>query len=118
MPIIFQKPDGSLRIMQLSNRHLTGQRLPGETVAEAVARLALAEQAKNPQDLADAVPTLVTMANMPADRAKRHKWRLSGGRCVVDDTVPDPPHPKQALLDEIDAASNIAQLRTAMKKLL
>ena len=118
MPIVWSKPDGSVRIMALSPRYLAGCRLSGETVAEAVTRIALSEQAKNPQDLSDAVPSLITTASLPADRTKRHKWRLSGGRCVVDDTVPDPPHPKQALLDEIDGASNIAQLRTAMKKLL
>ena len=118
MPIIFQKPDGSVRIMRLPNKYLAGLRLPNETTAEAVARLALAEQAKNPQDLADAVPQLVTEASLPTDRTKRHKWRLQGLQVVADDAVPDQPHPKQALLDEIDSASTMAQLRSVMKKLL
>lgn len=118
MPIIFQKPDGSVRIMRLSNKYLAGLRLGSETVADAVTRLAQSEQAKNPQDLADATVLLLKEADLPADRTKRHKWRLQGSQCIVDDTVPDLPHPKQSLLDEIDGASTMAQLRNVLKKLL
>jgi len=117
MPICWTKPDGSVRLMQLSPKFLADQALPGETTAETVARLAPLEQAKNP-DLADATFTLVTTANTPAERANRHKWRLRNGRVEVDAAVPDPPNPKQALLDAIEGATNLAQLKAAVKNLV
>jgi hypothetical protein len=57
-------------------------------------------------------------AKIPADRAARGKWRKNpaGAGVIVDVTVPDPPHPKQALLDAIDAAKTIAELKVLMKQ--
>lgn len=50
----------------------------------------------------------------------RHKWRKNpkGKGFVVDASVPDPPHPKQALLDEIDKAASVDELKALMKRLV
>ncbi len=52
---------------------------------------------------------------LPRKRSQRDKWRIKQGVIVEDLTIPDPPHPKQALLDAIDAATTLAQLRAAVK---
>ena len=117
MPIVWSKPDGSVRVMRLSDRWLTANQRPTETTSEAVVRLASLEQAKN-ADLSDATATVVTTANIPVDRSQRHKWRLQGQRCVVDPTVPNPPHPKQGLLDAIDNATTLAGLKAAVRQMV
>ena len=113
MPIIWQHPDGSIQVMNLSSRYLAGHHQADETTAQAVLRLARHQQTKNP-DLASASPILVKSADIPPDRTKRHKWRLQGSRCVVDDTVPDPVHPRQSLLDQINAAATLDQVKQSM----
>jgi hypothetical protein len=52
------------------------------------------------------------------DRSTRGKWRIKNGRIVVDATVPDPPHPRQALLDSIDSATSLDELKAAMRESL
>ena len=56
-------------------------------------------------------------ADVPTNRTQRDKWRLQGNQVRVDPTVPDRPHPRQALLDEIEAATTVAALKVAVKKL-
>ena len=60
------------------------------------------------------------LAFLPPDRSQRHKWRKhpSGRGVWIDPSVPDPPHPRQALLDEIDGANSLAELKRLMKKLV
>lgn len=104
---VFQNPDGSLLVMYLNE----SRRLAGETDAQFFLR----EQAKQPALVA--LPFIDTdTSNVPTDRAQRHKWRIAGGQLIVDLAVPNPPHPKQALLDEIDAANSVAQLRAALRR--
>ena len=117
MPIIWQHPDGSIQVMNLSSRYLAGHHQADETTAQAVLRLAQHQQTKNP-DLTPATPVLVKSADMPSDYTKRHKWRLQGSRCVVDDTVPDPPHPRQSLLDQINAAATLDDVKQRMADLV
>ena len=53
------------------------------------------------------------LAFLPPDRSQRHKWRKNPvGRGVwVDSTVPDLLHPKQARMNEINAATSVADLK-------
>ena len=113
MPIVFSKPDGSVHVLHLSEKWLAANRLPSETTAEAVARLADGQREKH-AILSDATMQLVPTAQMPADRAKRHKWRRQAGQCVVDDSVPDRVHPQQTILDRINAAATLDQTKQAM----
>ena len=66
----------------------------------------------------ESVEALITA--LPGDRSERHKWRKNplGKGCVVDALVPDPPHPKQALLESINSATTIAQLKVAMREMI
>lgn len=107
MPIIWQMPDGSLQVTRLAQTPVPG---PGETVSDAVMRLARVVQAKTPS-LAGGIPTLVTTAGIPTSRLHRNKWRLQGTVVVPDLTLPDPPHPKQARMDEINSATTVADLK-------
>ena len=47
-----------------------------------------------------------------------HRWRIRNGKVVDDPTVPDPPHPRQDVLDQIDAATTIAQLKAVVRKVV
>ena len=55
-------------------------------------------------------------ALLPSSRADRTKWRKNpnGRGVIVDLTIPDPPHPRQALLDAIQGATTIAQLKALL----
>ena len=55
---------------------------------------------------------------LPDEKTPRHQWRLVAGQVVVDPAVPDPPHPKQALLDAIDAASSLAEMKAILKRVV
>lgn len=83
MPIVWEKPDGRLRITQLAEEWLERNRQEGESTAGAVARLAEAIRAKIP-DLDDAVPTLVKRADVPDERTDRARWRLRDGKVIVE----------------------------------
>ena len=117
MPIVWVKADGSLEIQRIALTYLERERLPGEPTDVAVMRLALRLQSKVPS-LVGLTPQLVTEANLPPDRTQRHKWRLQGGRVQVDLTVPDPPDPKKAKKDAIDAAVTLADLKAVLKVII
>jgi len=55
---------------------------------------------------------------LPRKRSQREKWRIRGGAIVVDPTVPDPPHPKQALLDAIQRAQSLDDLKALMAQVV
>jgi len=55
---------------------------------------------------------------LPRKRSQREKWRIRGGQVVIDPTVPDPPHPKQALLDEIDGAQSLEEVKALLKRVV
>ena len=52
-------------------------------------------------------------------RDDRHKWRKhpTDLAVVVDTKVPDPPNPKQAMLDEIDQAATLDDVKVLLRKL-
>ena len=106
---VFQNPDGNVRLMHLNERY----RRANETDEEFLAR----ETAKQPE-LAGLLFADVDATTILADRSKRHAWRLNAGTVIADLTVPDPPHPKQALLDEIASATTIVALRAVLTKVV
>lgn len=69
-------------------------------------------------DSADALEQMLPKLAGRVDRSKRHAWRWQGNRVIVDPTVPDPPKPRQPLIDEVNAATTIAALKAAILKLL
>ena len=119
MPIFWKHADGSLAQTVLTDSFLEQERLPEETTAQAVERLARDHvQQKNPA-LKDCELFLVKSAGVPADRSKRYAWRLNGtGKVAVDATVPAPPHPKQALLDQVKAAGTMDELKTILGEII
>ena len=119
MPIVWIMPDGSVRTTQIVEDVLARARRPEETVEQTVLRMATIIQAKTPS-LAGGVAHLVTTAEMPADRSQRFRWRAhpSGRGVLVDLSVPVPPHPRQQLLDEIAAATTVADLKVVMRTLV
>lgn len=62
----------------------------------------------------------VIAAFLPPDRTQRHKWRRNpaGRGVIVDPTVPDPPHPRQALLDRTNSANTVAELKAVIADLI
>lgn len=102
---VFQTTDGSVRVMHLNERH----RRKGETDAQFFAR----EAAKQPE-LEGLSFVDVDKAGLPQRREARHKWRVRNGRVIEDTTVPDLPHPKQAILDAIEAAKDLDTLKAEL----
>jgi hypothetical protein len=99
MPIAIALPSGDVWFMTLNEERLQAALNPRETKDETVLRLARLDLAKiqlNPgASLKNALPpALVKTADVPTDREKRHAWRLSGGKVIVDATIPDPPKGK------------------------
>src|SRR3990167_1941715 len=99
---VFTHLDGSVRVMHLNERH----RQPGETDSQFFTR----ETAKQ-KDLATVHFIDVDAADLPASRTQRGKWRVLASRVVVDLSVPDPPHPKQVLMDDVARANTLAELK-------
>lgn len=110
----FQAPGGNVRVVHPNPK----MRLPEETDDAFIARIGANVVVKDP-----------TLAGLPfvdvqqtaidgLSRAQRHKWRIQGQTAAIDPTVPDPPHPKQALLDQVDAATTIAGLKVVIKALI
>ena len=56
--------------------------------------------------------------SVPTDRATRHQWRSGPGRkgVIVDTKVGPPPHKRQNLLDTIDKAKDVDDLKAALKR--
>jgi hypothetical protein len=86
LPIVWQRPDGSLIVQYILDGYLTAQTAEGESTTDAVTRLATQLQAKVPE-WAGLPFTLVPSANMPATNAKRDGWRLVGDRVIEDDAA-------------------------------
>ncbi len=57
------------------------------------------------------------VSNLPPERTKRNKWRLNPSNSVfVDDSVPDTPHPRQELVDRIERAGSVDELKQLLKE--
>ena len=108
---VFTNPDGSVRVLRLNARH----RGVEETETQFLER----ETAKQ-ADLMALSFVDVDEAQLPSSRMKRHAWRVNPARTalIVDPGVPDPPHPRQALLDALDQATTIDQLKGLMKQMV
>ena len=119
MPIVWIMPDGSVRTTHIVEDVLAHARRPEETVEQTVLRLATIIQAKTPS-LTGGVAHLVTTAEMPADRSQRFRWRKhpSGRGILVDPSIPTPPHPRQALLNELATATTLTDLKLVLQKVL
>ena len=61
---------------------------------------------------------LLDDTTLPPSRTRRHAWRLSNGRVVEDPTIPNPSSLKQALREEVEAATTVAALKAALLKVL
>lgn len=56
---------------------------------------------------------------IPVDRVSRHKWRKGpNNSIIVDSSIPDLPHPKRELIEELNAATTIAQVKAILRKIL
>ena len=104
---IWYEPSGAVKITTFVDGADPG------TVARVLIQDGHVHQASTFEDY-ESEPEL--LAKLPADRSQRAKWRkdvLNGG-VMIDLTVPDPPHPKQALLNAVDQAKTIADLKTIL----
>lgn len=112
---IYQLPDGSLTsISPAWNDRLWGfGKTPHQTEAEWYAWAVSYRIPAHYLNLGD-----YEMASLPQNRTHRHKWRVTAGQVQPDLTLSDPPHPKQVLLEQIDQAASVAQLKVLMAKLV
>lgn len=109
---VLQNADGTLRIIIPAPK----ARRADETEEAFFARACAETIAKNPS--LQGLPAVdLDDGELPQERPRRrHAWRLSFGRIVVDPAAPEPPHPQQALLDEIATATTVSALRAALAK--
>jgi hypothetical protein len=110
---VFQNADGSVRILSVNDRH----RLAGETDAQYFARETVKAESVQP-GLSTLPSTDMDASSLPASPRDQHKWRVVGNRVVVDLAVPDLLHPRQALLDELNAALSMRDLQFVLAKVI
>ncbi len=105
---VFKNPDGSISIVHPNEKY----RNRGEPDVEFYSRVFNKAMSSDPA--LDGLPSEdIDSSDLPPDRSKRHKRRLNpANKVVVDPSVPDPPHPRQKLLDGIESATTVAQLKT------
>ena len=60
----------------------------------------------------------VDESTIPANRSQRHKWRVKNGEVKIDPSVPDPPHPRQALLARAATANTVGELKQVLVDLI
>ena len=113
---VFQNSDGSVRITRINLR----ARLEG--IPRLSERNFLDQETTKDPSLAGLPFQDINEADIPANRVNRDKWRLQqvGNKfvCRVDNTVPDKPHPKQAMIDRANAATGVAELKAILADLL
>jgi hypothetical protein len=83
MPVCYVKPDGTISLLTIAAEYLATHWREGDTATDTVIRCAVMIQAKVPR-YAGATVTTVRTQDVPTDRSERSKWRLQGGRVVVD----------------------------------
>lgn len=108
---IWYEPDGHVRITSFAHG------IP-EVDALAACKHLIVDGHISPDATFDDVETEEELkALLPPDRSARHKWRKAPGcrGCIVDNTVPDKPNPKQAMLDAIDSAKSLDDLKAVLK---
>ena len=112
---VYQRPDGSLAIVSPAwNDPVNGFGRTPHVTEEQWYNWAVAH--KQPREWVSLGNIPIT--SLPQDRAHRDKWRMLAGRIQPDMTIPNRPHPKQALLDEIDRAATVPQLKVLLTKLV
>lgn len=112
---VFVCTDGSIRIMHPNMRRWN----PWEcSEGEFCRKLMDASMTKDPT-LAGLPYYDVDASSIPSDRSKRHAWRWADNPGVyVDETVPDPPHPKQDQLDRIERAQTVEEIKSILKEMV
>lgn len=112
---VLTQPDGSLLVIHPAMTERS--RPPG--IPDSVWALRCFERvlAKHPEW--QGLPAVdVQSDTLPATRALRDKWRLTGGAVRADPAVPDRPHPRQGLLDAVDRANTVPELKAVLRQLL
>ena len=111
---VYTELSGNVRVLHPNEK----MREVGETDDVFIARIGAHAEAADPSlaglPSVDVLDTVVSAL----DRSKRHKWRVSGGALNVDNTVPDPPNPKQGLINAINAAGDINAIKAILRQML
>jgi len=114
---VVTRPDGSVAVIHPNEK----LRQPDETDEAFIVRVGSSIAAKSPET--DGLPFVdIDKADLPSDRSARNKWRLTtrAGRQVVepDLELPDPPHPRQNLIDRVRASNSVPELRAQVESLI
>jgi len=112
---VFRNPDGTLRIMHPNLRYWNKD---SESLEECCKRICDKDTFKD-SELAELPFVDVEITSLPTDRSRRHAWRWADNPGVyVDETVPDPPHPKQDQLDRIEKARTVDEIKSILKEMV
>lgn len=109
---VFQNLDGTVRVVHPNPK----LRMAGESDDNFIARIA--------SDAVDKDPTLAGLSFLDVDntqlptRQDRRKWCINGSQMDIDPTRPDPPHPKQNLLNRVASANTVAELKAILIDLI
>lgn len=87
MPIVWEMPDGTVRVAVFSEEFLEKNRLEGESTEDAVTRLAPHFQAKVPE-LMVATQHIIKTRDMPLDKKFRDRWIVKDGKVTEDGPKP------------------------------
>ena len=59
------------------------------------------------------------VSKLPPDRKNRNKWRLNTRNLLfVDQSIPDTPHRRQGLVDRIEKAKSVDELKQLLKEIV
>ena len=104
---IWSEPDGTVKITRVVSGSL-----------EAAAAILIEDGHINPTATFVDVPEAELLSLLPSDRLDRSKWRYRGGKVMVDHAIPDPPDPDQDILDAIQTANTVPELKNVLRRVL
>ena len=110
---VFENPDGTLRIVHPNPKEQRGEETEEAFYGRVFGQVINGDASLQGLPYFDMEKTL-----LPANRAKRYAWRTQNKQIVEDSAVPEPPHPKQAILDRISSVTTIAQLKSILTEVV
>ena len=113
MKRIWYNPDGTIAIISFANSE-------PETIQKAMNKLFIRGTCNPSGTFHDCITDAEYQSLIPSDRANRNKWRKHplNDSVIVDNTISDPFDPRQSLLNDLNDAKTLPQLKALIAKML
>ena len=64
------------------------------------------------------LPHAIVLDHPTFPKTPSQRWRIQNGHIIDDVTVPDPPHPRKLLLDQLAQATTLSELKTVLQRMI